>query len=88
MTQPGNHTPSLRENPKHPVPQADALIPPAFADGDPTAENAPVCQNCALLCGTSTFLPASVVITTEGANVAAPHLRRVARYESTQITNE
>jgi hypothetical protein len=72
----------LRENPNLPVRQAAALIPPAFAEGGPTAAKAPLCQNCALACGASTFLPVSVVITIEGANVAAPRWRRVARYET------
>ena len=72
----------LRENPNPPVRQAAALIPPAFAEGGPTAGKAPLCQNCALACGASTFLPVSVVITIEGANVAAPRWRRVARYET------
>jgi hypothetical protein len=68
--------------PSVPLREASTLIQPAFAAGGPPAGKAPLCQNCALACGASTFLPVSVVIAIEDANVAAPHLRRLARYET------
>ena len=47
------------------------------------SQSAVVCKiQARFACGASTFLPVSVVITIEGANVAAPRWRRVARYET------